>query len=258
MSSQQRYISNELTHFVGRKEKTPNKQYERLLKILNEGKLIHDLTDKIMGISASAEPTSGVLIRVRPNAKLSNNEMFNPEMVCFCDIPVEDLNIHIQKYSPFGLSFEKNFIVQHGGAPVYYIPKEAAVKIEILARVGHNKGELFNKIVPKLCAYFNIDYKTIQSPSNTDSSSISTKLLLGSFLDLHILSYLQFFDHNLPDDHEKNYYFEREWRIVGKLKFKISDVKRIFMPGRYSEQFRKDFPHYYGQLTFVDSPKRKK
>lgn len=258
MSSQQHYISNELTHFVGKEDKTPDEQYERLRKILNEGKLIHNLTGKIMGISASGGPTSGVLMKVRPNAKLSNNEMFNPEMVCFCDIPVGDLNLHIQKYSPFGLSFEKNFVVQHGGAPVYYIPKEAAVKIKILARVGNNKGELFDKILPKLDAYFNIDYKTIQSLSNTDSSSINTKLLLGSFLKLHILSYIKFFDHNLPDDHEENYYFEREWRIVGNLKFRMSDIKRILIPNNYAGQFRKDFPQYYGQLTFADLPKERK
>jgi len=249
----QRYISNKLTHFVGKQDKTPDEQYERLSKILNEGKLIHNLTDKIMGISASGGPTSGVLMKVRPNAKLSNNEMFNPEMVCFCDIPVGDLNIHIKKYnSPFGLSFEKTFIVQRGGSPVFYIPKELAIKETIFAHHGSNKGELFDKIVPKLCAYFNIDYKTIQSPSNTDSSSISEKLLLLGFFNLHILSYIKFFDHNLPDVHEENYYFEREWRIVGKLKFRISDIKRILMPQSYARQFRKDFPHYYGQLTFVD------
>ena len=254
MNSKQQYISNELTHFVGKKDKTPDEQYERLRKILNEGKLVHNLTGKIVGISASGGPTSGVLMKICPNTKLSNNEMFNPEMVCFCDIPVGDLNLHIQKYSPFGLSFEKNFVVQHGGAPVYYIPKEAAVKIKMLASVGSNKGKLFDKMLTKLDSYFNIDCRTTQSSSNTDFTSIDTKFLLGSFLKLHILSYIKFFDHSLSDEHQENYYFEREWRIVGNLKFRISVIKRILMPESYARQFRKDFPQYYGQLTFVDLP----
>jgi hypothetical protein len=259
MSSQQHYISNELTHFVGRGAKTPDKQYATLIKILNEGQLIHPLSDGITCVDASVGCVPSVTMKVCPNAKLSNNEMFNPESVCFCDIPVGDLNIHIPKYSPFGLSFEKLFIVQHGGAPVYYIPKEAPVKVKMLARYGKNKAQLFDRILPELDAYFNIDDKTIQSLLSTDSPSIDTKkLLLGSFLKLHILSYIKFFEHDLPDDHEENYYFEREWRIVGRLEFTVSDIKRILMPESYARQFRKDFPEYYGQLTFVDLPNEKK
>jgi len=244
MSSKQRYISSELTHFVGRTERTPEDQYKILSKIINEAKLSHQLSDNIKAGNAS-----GVCMRVCPKAKLSSNEMFYPEVVCFCDIPIGDLNIHIQKYSPFGLSFEKKFIVQHGGSPVYYVPKEAAVKANMLARIGKSKGELFDKILPELEAYLGFDYKTIHSLPDSDSSNIDTKLKLNTFLKLHVLSYIKFFDHKLPDNHEENYYFEREWRIVGSLKFGISDIRRILVPKSYARQFREDFPCYNGELT---------
>lgn len=259
MNSQQHYISNELTHFVGRGDKTRDKQYERLVRILNEHRLIHDLSDGITGVDAFGACGPGVTMKVCPNAKLSNNEMFYPEVVCFCDIPVEDLDIHIQKYSPFGISFEKRFIVLHGGAPVYYIPKEAALKVKMLARYGKNKAQLFDRILPELDAYFNIDDKTIQSLLSTDSPSIDeNKVRLWSFIIIHFLSYIKFFEHDLPDDHKENYYFEREWRIVGRLEFTVSDIKRILMPKSYARQFRKDFPGYYGQLTFTDPANEKK
>lgn len=252
MSSEQRYISNELTHFVGRIERTPEEQYRILSKIINEGKLIHELSGIV-----KAGNTQGVCMKIAPNAKLSSNEMFNPEVVCFCDIPIGDVDIHIQKYSPFGLSFEKNFVIQRGGAPVYYIPKEAAVRVQTLARIGNCKGDLFDKILPELNACFDIDIDTIQSLSDTDSSNIDTRLKLGSFLKLHVLSYIKFFDHKLPDNHEENYYFEREWRIVGSLEFSVTDIGRIFIPESYARQFREEFPHYCGQLTFVDLPNGK-
>ena len=47
---------------------------------------------------------------------------------CFCDIPVEDLKIHVKKYSRFGLAFDKNLIVNKGGAPVNYIPNKSKVR----------------------------------------------------------------------------------------------------------------------------------
>jgi hypothetical protein len=43
--------------------------------------------------------------------------MINPDMVCFCDIPFEDLSIHVKKYSFTGLSFTKDFVASKGGCP---------------------------------------------------------------------------------------------------------------------------------------------
>ena len=71
------------------------------------------------------------------------------------------------------------------------------------------------------------------------------------FLDFQVFSYLKFFDHRLPDQHAENFYFEREWRIVGNLHFNLDDVERVILPQEYAKRFRLDCPDYYGQLTFV-------
>ncbi len=249
MNSQQRYISNELTHFVG-KGTTCEEQYQLLLKILKEGKLIHWRNEliKIRGVP-------GTTMEFNPKAKVSENEMFNPGMICFCDIPIGDLNIHIRKYSPFGLSFAKHFIVQHGGSPVYYISGKTPIIHSMFANVCNNKGELFDKIVPELYKHFaNIG---IPSRSETESSEVQQKVSFLSFLALHIFGYLKCFDHELQEDQEDNYYFEREWRIIGDLTFTISDIKRIFISQDYASRFSKDVPQYHGQLTFADLPKER-
>jgi abortive phage resistance protein AbiGi (putative antitoxin) len=41
--------------------------------------------------------------------------------ICFCDIPVTDLEIHMKKYSRVGLSFLKPFLVSKGANPVLYV-----------------------------------------------------------------------------------------------------------------------------------------
>jgi hypothetical protein len=55
----------------------------------------------------------------------------------------------------------------------------------------------------------------------------------------------------LNEDDPENYYFEREWRILGNLWFEITDINRVIIPESYAKKFIKDIPEYSGQLTFV-------
>ena len=92
----QRYVSPELTHFVGR-SLPEEEQYSLVLEILKTGWLTHPPHDPYI---------SGNLT-ITPGARISDNKMFIPEVVCFCDIPVQELDIHVRKYSRFGLAFLK-------------------------------------------------------------------------------------------------------------------------------------------------------
>ncbi|MDD5435724.1 MAG: abortive infection system antitoxin AbiGi family protein [Nitrospira sp.] len=297
----QRYISKELTHFVGRGKRTES-QYRLLIKILREGLLYNT--------------KANVSLVVNLSAKISQNEMYLPQMVCFCDIPVEDLTLHIKKYSKFGISFSKDFVVKQGGAPVHYIPAQSHVKtllnitpeqsVEFVRPEGGehlykdiNKAEYFDEVVKRYhklfqvlhkCIYEAAQHRTMQGANNSVNSfwdspkdtegypvlgfphNALSKLKLPinnnpgrdamwydeqlsqfqTFLYFHIFSFLKFFNHNLSDEHEENFYFEREWRVMGSIQFKVEDVRRILIPERYSRQFRDDCPNYYGQVTFVE------
>ena len=81
MLAQQRYISKELTHFIGKSWGNKlEKQYLLLIEILKSRTLIHDF---------------GGAMLIRRFASLCNNEMYDPGVICFCDIPVQDMRIHI-------------------------------------------------------------------------------------------------------------------------------------------------------------------
>lgn len=295
----QRYISKELTHFIGRGKHTAS-QYKLLIKILKEGWITHPPHNPNV---------SGNLI-VRASAKISQNEMYTPQMVCFCDIPVEDLMIHVKKYSKFGISFNKNFIIKQGGAPVHYLPIKSRVRefinlspkelTEFITPKGGehlykniDKGEYFDEVVRRYNklfrvlhkfifealkskesenfiwnlpkdgdGYHELDFpknalKKIKPNLNIDPSSDAIWYdqqlsQLQRFLDFHIFSFMMFFEHTLQEAHPENYYFEREWRVVGNIQFSMEDVKRVLIPERYSKQFRNDFPNYFGQVTFID------
>ncbi|GAG37696.1 unnamed protein product, partial [marine sediment metagenome] len=213
------------------------------------------------------------------NAKIIENEMYSPTMVCFCDIPIEDLGIHINKYSPFGISFEKDFIVKKGGTPIYYIPIDARQRwynkitgerfLELFKKAGGpdikyekqnyediNKGEYFRRMLKIHHDFFTLINKLITKYSQRLESTDALDLLdqysrLDIFLNFQFFSNLKFFNHNLSDDDPDNYYYEREWRILTNIKFNIEDVRRVLIPEEYAKNFRNDCPNYYGQLTYT-------
>lgn len=237
MTGEQRYISNELTHLVGRELESYEEQYTILIKILKEGYITYPPHEK-------KDRNARELI-TQCKVDFTKNKMYVLSMVCFCDIPVCDLGIHMNKYSPFGLSFDKEFIALKGGGPVYYVPKTAAPAWPVGQGSGVDRGDVFNRKI-KECYHLLNDLSAENEWSDRAGS-------VQSFLDSSIFAYTKCFDHTLMDRHNDNYYFEREWRVIGNLKFNIRDVRRIIIPENYAVRFRKDFPDYCGQLTFATS-----
>src|SRR5919107_123559 len=116
----QRYVSPELTHFVG-KGLSEEEQYSLLVNdILRGGCLKFPPIDD----SRCIEGLSGNLPLVGGTSD-DDTEAGYSQRVCFCDIPVTDLEIHMNKYSRFGLSFLKNFLVGKGANPVLYVAENS-------------------------------------------------------------------------------------------------------------------------------------
>jgi hypothetical protein len=235
----QRYVSDELSHFVGR-GRAPDERYALLIHILKSGWLTHP----------PHNPNISGNLNVNASARLSTNDMYSPQIVCFCDIPAEDLHIHTSKYSRFGFSLAKDFVAQQGGAPVQYVP-----------RSGRPEGlfnsvtfaDVFDRMLPEYHALMDQFRKAIMENRKTPGVPVDFMRLqeLLMFLDFRLLSYLKFFDHSLPDDDPANFYMEREWRVVGNIGFALQDVRRIFVPSEQGKRLRSDLPDFSGEITFV-------
>ncbi len=232
MTSKQKYISNELFHFVGRKEKGKEEQYNILKNILSKCSI------------GLGDPDISVY-RYDPNKKLSSNELYDPDMVCFCDIPISEINIHMIKYSAFGISFKKNYLITKGANPVWYISSNSQTGPRSIDQLRKNfeyhdeKHEDFNKLEELMDKHKAFDDDNLKNEIKCYFS--------------HIYSFMKFFDAELDDIDEKNFYMEREWRICGVLNFEtIENVNRVILPKEFISQFKKDFPNYNAQINFSD------
>jgi len=228
ISASQNYISEELTHFVGAKLNDDNSRYHLLLEILRSGCLSNSKENAVL-------PSGMTQLEINESAKLSENEMYIPQMVCFCDIPIEQLSIHISKYGKFGIAFSKDFIVRNGGIPVHYIPKKAPESTSI------SKGQFYDTRA--------VDFMNYWQNSKGNMKEVMTEI--HTFLAYNVFAYVKFFDHFLPDDDPGNYYFEREWRVLGNLEFTDANVKRVFVPREFEKRFQKDCPHYHDRIYLL-------
>ncbi|MBI4799506.1 MAG: hypothetical protein HY794_12430 [Desulfarculus sp.] len=235
----QRYVSDELTHFVGRglraQPEAEDRQYELLVNILRGGQLGTDKTKHTAYADAS---------------KFSENEYYKPNVVCFSDIPVPDLAIHMGKFSRFGLAFRKAFLVAKGANPVFYLPRQAQIETSPGRQV--DLASHFDQRHQMILSLF----RNLPTMGDGDMPSLAPGLsnqqvndLLG-FLVFHFFSLCKFYDAGLPADDPANYYMEREWRVFGRLDFDLQAVSRVIFPERFAKRFRDDLPEYYGEIIF--------
>lgn len=243
MSVRQGYISNELTHFVGKNLKNDEERFQLLIDIVSSGLLLtsEEVSNKENIKKGFKHHRS---ITIPKGFKFSDNSYIIPQMVCFCDIPINEFGIHMQKYSRFGLAFSKYFLVKEGANPVSYYVKTIVDDYNFDGCFQHYEKLLgiikkYSSEISKMAGYENDEIKKI-------SESISR------VFDYHIFSYSKVFKHNKDEDDLDNYYMEREWRIVGSLEFEINNVKRIILPVGYAQKFYEKFPGYEGHMSTVE------
>lgn len=267
----QRYVSDELTHFVGRdlmadatdadRERLEEQLYERLVAILREGQL--KTGGRRTGVNA--DPSIGKegitverVITYEVGSK-SLQKMFDPAVICFCDIPVDDIGIHVSKYSPFGLAFSRDFLLERGTNPVLYLAEDAAVGEEA-GMLGDLFIEEMNRALRLLSELQVAHSHPAGAPRLHDVQGLPPGVthdatLAHQFLLIHVFAFVKAFRGDSADEDPENYYMEREWRRYGDLDFMLEDVCRVYLPRRFAKRLRSDLPDYYGQVTFVTEAK---
>jgi hypothetical protein len=248
----QRYVSKELIHFVGRNEKSEDSCYDLFKKILKCGWLTFPPHDQLI---------SNTCFRVNVNKPFE--EMLTGDYICFCDIPIADLAIHMGKYSRFGISFKKPFLLEKGANPVfYYIQNNLEPGSGLRTSRGYklrneilSMGEILNTHYSNDGAVFEDSIKdSIGNKIGTDPDVTFERWYHQLFCE--IFSLIKPVDGNLEDFDKNNYYMEREWRILCNVDFALCDVCRVVIPESYAKRFYKDFSEsYHGQITFADETK---
>jgi hypothetical protein len=261
----QSYVSAELTHFVGRAKNLSDgkpdnaERYKLLLKILGDRCDARTPRQGWLQASYREEFGPGFVMRSDGQKQLSTNDAITCTMLCFCDIPLRQLQIHMQKYGSFGIALRKQFLIGKGATPVYYIPRNASNRTigigprnvadrfdDLRAQIHRVRNDL-ERYVTHLDGY-------TPSPSTSPPSTPEGHQLRARFSRLEadfeemVFGRMKFFEAGLPEEHEENFYMEREWRLYEGLAFGLGDVARIFLPRNWCQQFHEDIPDYAGPV----------
>ena len=221
------YVSPYLTHFVGRKL-GDKEAFALLCKIVRKGKLLPGGCEKNW---------AGNIDNIDLANPLSSDMLFEPQIVCFCDIPLKKrmLEIHTNKYSKFGLAFDKIWTTQHRGAsPVFYLPEGSCCTDHRFPpghdRRGTTRKDFFDPAALKWLK------ELLTGPKPKEYDPQSDNMFLWYFL-----CYCKFFDETLDKDHDHNYYMEREWRTIGYVPFEPENIEKVLLPESFKQQFIDEF-----------------
>ena len=110
------YVSDELTHFLGRALLDHQRRYTLLREVVRTGWLKTSHRDQL---------GPGFVGQSDGQKALSGNDAIKCTSVCFCDIPVKALAVHMKKYGPFGVAFAKQLLLRSGATPVHYVARNA-------------------------------------------------------------------------------------------------------------------------------------
>jgi hypothetical protein len=72
------------------------------------------------------------------------------------------------------------------------------------------------------------------------------------FFSLYVFGYIKYMDVGLADDDVRNFYMEREWRVLNGVSFQLDDIVRVLIPEVFARTFRVDVPEYFGQVTLIE------
>lgn len=277
------YVSDELTHFVGRSLSSDDERFELLRKIISDGVLLdpghRGRRDRIFLAGARNDTTgeenfveysSSPNVRHDLSARLSQNQLVQFEIVCFCDIPLADLPLHCTKYSFFGLALSKSFLVQKGASPVMYVPSSGTfamalrehhvpdLTLQYEEQKSGSRADLFDDMFSMHNRLGLMRYKQLETElfSSDDQDHIDrvvkdlrTMLFYQTAVEAALFGHLKFYDPRLPVDHCDNYYMEREWRVNGQVPFALGDIQRVLVPPQYVQRMWETYPELGSCIT---------
>lgn len=207
--------------------------------------------------------------------------MYVSQRVCFCDIPVELLGLHMLKYSRFGLAFKKTFLVRQGVTPAFYVAADSLVlkKKAEFADSGTVHLGVTQPIPPELTQFNDEEWERRPRAGVLDEEMTNKwdlfyereKLLADASLpgpvrdhlqrarrqdivwDSLVFGFVKSFEAAKEDSDPEHFYMEREWTVNDNVEFVIGDITRLIIPREFHERLKGTLPEYAGPVIFAGS-----
>lgn len=222
----QRFVGDRLYHLVGfRAPDADPENFQILRAILRSMKL---RTCEVAGERGGIRTVSD------SSRWVSDGEPILQSVVCLCDIPWGDLGFHARRYGRFGIGVCRSLVAQWGGRPVTYIPYSS--------RTPGTWGARFpaevNSVLEGLERFFpdspSVRTKVVGAPAQDAQEAVDDA---STLIARDVRAFLKFWDIELPEEHPKNYYMEREWRKFGNLAL-AACLREVIAPPRYHDELR--------------------
>jgi hypothetical protein len=232
------YTSTELFHFVGRADPLNHERnWDVVRTVLKQGWISHPPHERGWG---------KVGYHIDLDADLVRGDLLVPSVTCYCDIPLQSLNIHNRKYGYFGLSFSRAYLIEYGARPVMYVPSDAGNWRSVAAaHLKEWQAVLAGLRQPSAMTYAEPARILGRDLQTLDEVVSATR----SVYEKDFLAFVKPFDPHLTDDHPDNYYMEREWRKYGNLRCGPDDVTRVVVERSFAERARQEFPQFAEKIT---------
>jgi len=190
-----------------------------------------------------ASGMASIQVTIDPSRRPQKGELLQQSITCYCDIPFEELALHVQKYGRFGVGVDRKTVSAFGARTVSYVPvvnswpagSAGSFFLKDLSSLLHGICE---HLAPE-CGNKTTSRQMGQRPSDKQE----TVDRLEAAFTKDFLAFLKFFDADLPIEHLDYYYAEREWRKFGPFPLGIG-LKEIVVPSEYVARIEERFPHF--------------
>jgi hypothetical protein len=222
----QELASRTLYHFTGRQHPWDDQaNFETLRKILRS------MTVRACEVDGSR---SGIRIRWDASRGLLNGEPIEQNVACLCDIPRRLLKDHVPRYGRFGVGVCRTEVVKMGVRPVIYVP--------VSRTVGGSWAE--GHLAEVSTVLDGLERFSAEPPLEhtrqlgAAATGIDDAMHQASgLIKQDYLAFVKFWDVDLPDEHEENFYLEREWRKFNDLSL-APCLREIIAPPEYHDELK--------------------
>lgn len=193
------------------------------------------------------DPSIGIQLIIEAGRSVEKGELIRQSISCFCDIPFDQLDIHISKYGAFGVGVSKYWLSIFGARPVSYVPRPSSRP----DTWGHTLTTELQALITGIQAHLHPTGPWEKTSTRTVGAELTSSEevidCLESVFNRELLAYLKFYDSDLPPDHPENYYMEREWRKFLPMPLEMA-LLEVVVPSSYEEKFRSRFPQLLVKL----------
>lgn len=231
------YTSDALYHFVGRGSLDDDERtFEILLSVLQGMCVSHPPHQVGWG-----EQT----LTISPELSIIGDKLVAPNIVCFCDIPLEGMAIHYTKYGRFGVGIDRGYLSKHGCRPVMYFPYAPG-----------DWGTAYGKcLIEDIEATYRRLYRLADEEDVEEYSRSMAEIpehalmscIEGAF-SKDFLAFVKAYDYTLPKEHADCFYMEREWRRIGNVMFTEESLKEVVVPRVYKRRLLDQMPWLDGRV----------